>query len=108
MTCFLLFWDPSLMVSVQRVKTAAVEAQGESIYCGPAPPARSGIAAATSPRLRTSPPAHSENLAPCSHHLPLIGAPFLGVNSGTGGVILYATEKLRSFNASPTRPREST
>ena len=35
-------------------------------------------------------------------------APFFGINRGTGGVILFATEKLRSFKAKPIRPREST
>ena len=63
--------------------------------------------AATSPSIPASLAPALRIVTLAVHYLPLIGAPFFGINNGTGGVILCTCEKFRSFTANPIRPRES-
>jgi len=67
---------------------------------------------ATSARLDERPAPAKADSRDASRNLPASfppeGTPFFGMKIGAGGVILFTAEKLRSFSASPTRPREST
>ena len=95
------------MDALHRQGADAVEVHQEIAKTSPRDSAQETTRKATSPRSPTSVAFTFGDERKPAHYLPLMGAPFLGMNRETGGVILCTTEKFRWFNAKPMRPRES-
>ena len=95
------------MDALHRQEAGAVEAHLEIAKTLPRDSVQKTMRAATSPRSSTSVAFTFGDERKPAHFLPLMGAPFLGMNRDTGGVIFCTTEKFRWFSAKPMRPRES-